>query len=409
MLARTMTTRLSSLLCSLLFLLPGLAAAQAPEPLPVHVFVRDGCVHCADAEEFFDALDRPDLRIVYHDIAEEAERTTFDRINDLAGLPSSTPVTFVAGEVIQGFATGDTTGVMILEAADRALRAGTGLTLAEYLEGKVPVRVRSDGSACPEDGSAPCEAPTGSLLVHVPLLGAVDLRAYSLPVMSAILGFVDGFNPCAMWVLVTFLLVLVQLPDRRKVWQVAGLFIAAETIMYYLILNVWFTAWDFIGLDRIVTPIVGLVAIGAGVFFLWEAKTSDGTCKVTNTEQRRKIRLRITDIASLPFTLATALAVIGLALSVNIIEFACSIGIPQAFTKILDLNGLSLLSRQAMMAIYIVMYMVDDLIVFGIALWSVEHIHLTHRYSRACNLLGGALMLVLGLLLLLKPELLRLL
>jgi hypothetical protein len=74
-------------------------------------------------------------------------------------------------------------------------------------------------------------------------------------------------------VLVTFLLVLLQIGDRSRMWTIAGLFIVAEAIMYYLILNVWFTTFDFIGLDRIVTPIVGLLAIGGGIFFLYEWKT----------------------------------------------------------------------------------------------------------------------------------------
>jgi cytochrome c biogenesis protein CcdA len=264
--------------------------------------------------------------------------------------------------------------------------------------------VTVDGGTCDEEGCIVEEQP---FMVNVPFYGPIDAKKFSLPVMSLVLGFIDGFNPCAMWVLVTFLIVLIQIGDRKKMWQIAGLFILAEAIMYYLILNVWFTAWDFIGLDRIVTPIIGLLAIGGGIFFLYEYWTSDGTCKVTNPEQRKKIHGKIKDIAEKPMTLAVAAGVIVLALSVNIIEFACSIGIPQAFTKIIEINNLSFLQTQGLMFLYIIMYMVDDLIVFGLALWGAQHLAMTSKYARWCNLIGGLLMVVLGLLLIFAPDVLR--
>lgn len=120
--------------------------------------------------------------------------------------------------------------------------------------------------------------------------------------------------------------------------QVAGIFLLAETIMYALILNIWLKTWNFVSLDAIVTPLVGILAIGGGSFFLWEALKSDGTCQVTNPAQRSKIVQRIKHISSSPLTLVTLGSILLLAFSINIIEFACSIGLPQTFTKILDMN-----------------------------------------------------------------------
>jgi hypothetical protein len=177
--------------------------------------------------------------------------------------------------------------------------------------------------------------------------------------------------------------------------------------MYYLILNVWFSAWDFVGLDRIVTPIVGLVAIGGGLFFLYEWLYADGTCQVTDGTKRSKISGQIRKLATEPFTWLTVSGIIALALSVNVIEFACSIGIPQAFTKIVEMNGLGFLETQGLMALYILFYMIDDLIVFGLALWGAGKLAQTGMYVKWCNLFGGILMIALGALLLLRPEWLR--
>jgi len=377
---------------------------------PVNVFVREDCKHCADEEAFFAQLQgsRDDFEVFYHDIGDEDHYQHFLELTVLEEIPKTTPITLVGNTIIQGFGSAGTTGVRIIELLDASAGKET-LDFEQFIaaggsEGDVET---VENGTCAED-SETCEVPEKSkFLVDVPFVGVVDIAKYSLPTISVVLGFIDGFNPCAMWVLVTFLIVLLQIGDRRKMFQIAGLFILAEAVMYYLILNVWFTAWDFVGLDKYVTPLVGLVSIGGGIFFLYEGITSDGTCKVTNMEQRAKIHSKIRNLAAEPLTWLTAAGVLALAFSVNIIEFACSIGIPQAFTKILEINVLSALKEQGLIAIYIFFYMIDDLIVFAIALAGIEKLGVTHKYSKYSNLLGGVLMLILGGLLIFAPELLR--
>lgn len=381
------------------------ALASAAELPAVHVFVREGCRHCSDEEAFFEQWSTEGGPVAaYHDISNPADRALFERLVELARLPKATPLTFVNGTVVQGFDDAATTGKGLRDLI--ASQAGKPAITPEQAIAAGKVTVSQGGATCADDPTIPCKA--ASLLVRIPFTSVtIDAATYSLPVLSGVLGLIDGFNPCAMWVLVTFAIVLIQIGDRRKMWQVAGLFILAEAVMYYLILNVWFTAWDFIGLDRIVTPIVGALALGGGIFFIYEGIMTDGTCKVTNLKQRHQTRLRIQDIATRPFTLLTALAVIGLALSVNIIEFACSIGIPQAFTKVLELNNLSFFEQHGLMLIYIIGYMADDFIVFGVALWGMQYLAVTQKYSRVTNVIGGVLMLLLGALLIFSPELLE--
>ena len=136
----------------------------------------------------------------------------------------------------------------------------------------------------------------------------------------------------------------------------------------------------------------------------WRKKEIE--CKVTNLNQRQKTKQRIENLAANPFTLFTFLAILGIAFSVNIIEFACSIGIPQAFTKILELNQLSLLQTASFIFVYIVFYMIDDFIVFGIALYGLDKLSFATKYSKLSNLLGGAVMILLGLLMIFKPDIL---
>lgn len=387
-----------------------MAAEEAPAKVLIELFERQDCAHCQAERSYLEKLsgERDDIEVRHIDINTEEGKKLFDEFTANQKLSKATPITVIGGTVLQGFDSERTTGKRIE-------------SLVEGNKGKPAVGVdgilRGQAGEVEATGAAVCDSETGictmpraePLLVTIPFTDkTIDAAEYSLPVLASVLGLIDGFNPCAMWVLVTFLIVLVQMGSRSRMWTVAGLFILAEAIMYYLILNVWFTTWDFVGLDRVVTPIVGLLAVGGGIFFLYEWYHSDGTCQVTDMEGRAKISGRIKKLASEPFTWLTALGVIALAFSVNIIEFACSIGIPQAFTKIIELNDLGFLQTQGLMALYILFYMVDDFLVFGLALWGFEKLHLTQTYSKWSNLIGGLLMLILGYLLIFHPEFLRL-
>lgn len=377
-------------------------------PIPISIFEREDCVHCQDEKAFLEELTsrRADIEIHHYDIALKSNYDLWYEFAEMEGIPKVTPITLVGNTVIQGFDTAETTGAKI----ESLVEASTGektYTIEEYIAqgGGGKVEKVSNGT-CDSDGLEPCEIDNQEELVNIPFFGPTNIKKYSIPAMSAILGFIDGFNPCAMWVLITFIVILIDAGSRKKMWQLAGIFIVAEAAMYYLILNVWFTTWDFIGLNSIITPIVGIIAVAAGTYFLYEWKTSDGTCKVGSVSHKAKTRNKIKALVQAEMTLLTLLGILGVAFSVNIIEFACSVGIPQTFTKIIELNNLSFWETQFHMAIYILMYMVDDLIVFGIALYSFEKIGVTTKYTKISHLIGGALMIVLGLILLLKPELL---
>lgn len=399
----------SSLLVVIMFVFGGLSLspAQAADRVLIEVFERQDCAHCQAEREFLAELEtkRQDIEVRKYDIADETSKELFVRFAEAENLSKATPLTVIGTEAIQGFDTAETTGELIIKSVENA--AGDDrLGIETLLSRGIKIGVEEEGAIC--DGeSGVCKKPAPEYPVRVPFFGTVNAYAFSLPVLAGLLGFIDGFNPCAMWVLVTFLLVLMQIQSRERMLSVAGLFIIAEAVMYYLILNLWFTTWDFVGLDQIVTPIIGLLAIGGGAFFLYEWKTAEGACKVIDAEKRVSIIASVKKLAHEPLTWVSAAGIVALAFSVNVIEFACSIGIPQAFTKILELNQLAFLEEQGLMALYIFFYMLDDLLVFGLALWGAQHLHLTQKYSRWSTFVGGILMLILGLILILSPEALR--
>lgn len=389
----------------------GKAIAQETTKVTIEVLSREDCSHCQDEEAYLNNLLelRNDIQVNILDLSVPENQKLWEQITELEKLPKVTPITIIGDSIIQGFDTAETSGKQFEKLIDYYQSYPSQINgFQAYLDngGNNQEALIVDGT-CTEECVLP-DSPNLMKQITLPFIGSLDLTGYSLPALAAILGFIDGFNPCAMWVLVTFLLILAQLKSRKKMLFYAGLFIIAEAIMYTLILTVWYTTWDFVGLDRIVTPIVGLVAIGGGMFFLYEWKTSKpGECKVTNLQQRQKIRSKIQAVINKPLGLGTAVGIIVLAFSVNIIEFACSIGIPQTFTKIIELNDLSLMASAGMIAIYILMYMVDDFIVFGLALYSFDKIGLSSKYSKLSNLIGGVILILLGMALIINPNFLQ--
>ena len=392
------------------------AGNSQAKKVKIEYFGRKDCKNCANLEKFLKELStkRDDFEYVEHKIDEsKEEKVFFDETTSKLKLVKGTPIIYIDGHIIQGFNTADTTGKEIESLINSGKIKDKILTLKEYVESGQTGNVSSNGAVC--TGDTVCEVPgltkgaENQVLVNIPIINkTVDLTNYSLLTMSIILGTIDGFNPCAMWVLVLFLTALIAVGNKVKMFRVAGLFILAEAVMYFFILNAWIYAWDFVGLDKWVTPLVGIVGIIGGIFFIRNYLKKGDTleCEVTDFEQRAKISKKIKDIANKPFTLLTALAIIGLALSVNVIEFACSVGIPQTYTKILQINEVPFWTRQFYTFIYIIGYMIDDIVVFGFALMSVNKLQLTTKYSKWVNLFGGILMIILGLIMLIKPSLL---
>lgn len=382
---------------------PTNAMVATPPLLNVYMFGRDECGFCKKQKEFMADAGIP---YVYLNInTDPAARALYDQVTAKHELSKVTPVTIIGERVFLGFNSALTTGADMKQAI-KAAQSGSIHTVEEHLA-YAPKQDVSFGGGCSEVG---CTEGETSYVFDLPLLGVVNLKEFSLFTLSLLLGTIDGFNPCAMWVLITFLAILAQAGSRKKMIFLAGVFIAAEAIMYNLILNVWYKTWDFVALDQIVTPLVGILALGGGTFFLWRWHKNRDTalvCDITSIDTQTKTINKFMWVANQPVTITTIFAILVIAFSVNVIEFACSIGIPQAYTKILELNMLSLLERQWYILVYTFGYILDDLVVFGLAIWGYSKLQAHgQKYAQLSLLIGGLLMLILGALLIYNPSLL---
>ncbi|MFH1285080.1 MAG: hypothetical protein ABIH99_00690 [Candidatus Micrarchaeota archaeon] len=245
-------------------------------------------------------------------------------------------------------------------------------------------------------------------ITDIPLLGTVDLRTFSLPVLAIVLGLIDGFNPCAMWVLLYMISVIMTLGDKRRMWLIAGTFVFASGILYFLFMTAWLNAFLLLGYIRIITVIIGLIALGAGILNTKEYIETRGalTCKVTDESQKTKTMNAIDSVIHAPLNLATIIGIIILAFTINSIEFACSAALPAVFTQILALSNLSTIEHYLYIGIYNVAFMFNNVLIFGLAVFAVSS-ELGEKYAKYCKIVAGILMLGIGILLLFAPQMLR--
>jgi len=359
---------------------------QAAERLPgegfeVHFFYVDGCSSCEKQKPFNEELAAryPSISLYYHNALDEA--ALLRKMLDDRGIDRTppVPVTIFDNQVFMDWDSEEITGTAI----ERALQ--------QCLAGECP----------PPTGEEP-----GSGIV-LPVFGRIVFADYSLAALAVILGLVDGFNPCAMWVLVYLISLVATLKDRRRVWLIVGSFVLASGVLYFLLMTAWLNLFLLIGFLRPVTIVIGLVALGGGIWQIREFIKARGevVCEVTSEESRAKTMARMEKIVSSPMTFATILGIIALAFVVNSIEFVCSAAIPMVFTQVLALSNLSTFRYYGYILLYVLFFMLDNLIVFGSAAVALTS-SLGVRYAKYSRPVGAAILIILGVLLLFAPRLL---
>lgn len=356
--------------------------------LTVDFFYSPSCPHCRAQHDFNARLSAefPNVAIVAHNVEDEEEAALMEFMSVMEGMPDeylySVPKTFVGKYLFVGYDNEYGRGEEIRQA------------IISELSGLNQTQNAGNESAPPA--------------IDLPFIGTVEPAKMSLPVLAIVLGLVDGFNPCAMWVLVYLISIVISMKDRKRLWIIVGSFVLASGILYFLFMTAWLNAFLFIGYFRPVTIAVGLFALGAGILALKEfAQNPQGTleCKVGDASGKKKTMGTIDALVNSPISIATIGGVIVLAFAINSVEFACSAGIPAVFTQVLALSSVGALEHYAYILLYVVFFMLDDAIIFGLAAMAVST-EFGQKYAGYCHVIGGAVMFGLGVMLLFFPNVL---
>ena len=242
---------------------------------------------------------------------------------------------------------------------------------------------------------------------NVPILGSIDAKSVSLPIFSIVVGLVDGFNPCAMWILVFLISMLFTMKDRKKMWILGLTFIGTSGVVYLLFMISWLNLASFLSSITFIRLVISIFAIVFGMIninkYVSESKKDVG-CSVTDSKKRSKIMNEIRRIVSEKSFLLAILGVMVLAISVNILELLCSLGLPVVFTQVMYLNNLSGLEYFIYFGLYILFFLIDDLFIFFIAMKTLKIKGISNKYTKYSHLIGGIIMVLIGVLMVVKPE-----
>lgn len=240
---------------------------------------------------------------------------------------------------------------------------------------------------------------------NIPILGNIDSKKTSLTLVGVILGFIDGFNPCAMWILLLLINMTLGMKEKKKMITIGLTFILTSGVIYFLSMLGIGVILD-LTMVNVVRDIIAIVAIILGIYNLYTyIKTRKDTgCHVVDKKKRKGIIKKINEIMSKKTTLLAIIGTIVLASSVNLIELACSLGFPTIYLELLSLNNVQGLSKIIYLLLYIFFYLIDDLVVFLIAVFTLKSKGISTRYNKFVNLIGGILMILMGILLIFKPE-----
>ena len=423
------------------------------ELFTVDVYTRSTCPKCIQAKAFIRQLGPqwPALRFRTFEITSDIEaRLRWQELCRSHGMVPGLPTIDFAGRVLVGYQGDGITGVQLEQlirnaAANQSQRGPAAMPSdrSSHTPGRISAHQSVLGfhpflfsQATVVDGASaldpmgatddvplpdglqldeiPEESPHDSEpqvvdVINVPVLGELSMTRLGLPLFTFLVGLVDGFNPCAMWILVFLLSVLVNIKDRRKILLIAGTFVVVSGLAYFAFMAAWLNLFLLIGIVRPVQIILGVLALLIGVinikdFFAFKKGVSLSIPESSKPGLYRRVR----EIVTAKYLTVALTGVVALAVVVNMVELLCTAGLPAVYTQILTLQDLPVWKNYSYLALYISAYMLDDAMLLTIVVATLSHRKLQEREGRWLKLISGIVILALALAMLFKPSWLQL-
>jgi glutaredoxin len=350
----------------------------------VTVYGLDTCGHCHRLKEWL--AGRDDVEVTFHEVSNQASMSTFVAHAERLGFdPRGVPVTIVGDRYWIGF--GDDTR----DAIGRAIEAEA-----------------RDWGDQPQVGESGAEAGEDRPVISVPLVGDVDLGGSSLFAASALIGFVDGFNPCSLWVLSVLLAIVLRTGSRRRVLAIGSAFLLTTGAMYALFMAGIYSAMTVIGHLGWIQAVVGVVALVFGVVSIRDYLGRKSGISLSIRESSKpgiyqRMRAVVARRRLLPALAATA----GLAVLVSLLETPCTAGFPVLWTGMLHAHGVGPAQAAFYFLVYMVPFLLDEFVIFLVAVLTMRAAKMQEKHGQLLKLFSGVVMLFLAGAMLLRPALMQ--
>jgi thiol-disulfide isomerase/thioredoxin len=395
-----------------------LSISEATNKVDAYLFYGNGCPHCAKEIKFFNSIkDKyPDLNVTGYEVYYSQENSLLMQkvANYLGAEGGGVPFLIIGDKYFVGF--GEESSPVEIESRINECLVGQcsnnvgGILGFKNEEVNPMIQEESINTEISNEDVIPykeinTELKENEKIIKLPFLGNTNIHKLSLPVLAILMGLLDGFNPCAMWTLLFLISLLLGMNNRKRMWTLGVAFIVASASVYFIFMSAWLNLVLFLGLIIWVRLAIALLALFGGSYSIREFFTSTTNgCKVTGSEKRQKVFEKLKNIVKQNNLWIALGGIILLAFLVNLVELICSAGLPAVFTQVLAMNNLSTWGYYSHILLYIFFFMIDDLFVFFIAMITLKMTGITTKYAKYSHLIGGILMVIIGVLLVFKPE-----
>ncbi|MFH1722882.1 MAG: hypothetical protein ABH950_09800 [Candidatus Altiarchaeota archaeon] len=362
----------------------------------IHIFIRQSCPHCRKILPFVEELRKKyGFDLIIYDVEKEGNRKVYEDVKNYYLIQGSGfPILFLGNKYLLGDAA-------IKENLEAEILSSSQITCAYPFE-----KQRGLTSYIPQPGDLTLE---DDWIVDLPLFGELNTASMNLSLFTLMIGLIDGFNPCAMWVLMFMLTIISYAKSRKRILLIGGIFVATSGVIYFAFMTAWLNIFLYIGYVNWMRILIGIVAVIAGLInikdFFWFRR---GVSLTLSDEKKDKILARIRKLARQEEIPALIIGTVILAVFVNLFELACTFGFPAIYTRILTLKGLPTSLYYMYLALYCVFYVVPLAAIVTVFAYTLGHQKLSPEFGRILKLLGGLLMVGLGAVLIYYPELLSL-
>lgn len=381
------------LLFSFLIIFIGILNVDAKN-VDVYLFHSNTCPHCAKEREYLESIkDDMGINIHYYEVSEFPN--VIDKVRDKLEINNSyVPLTIVGSDYLIGF--GDNTKDEVNDLINAYRNTDYCSAVKVILnDGNIEDCIEKNDGIYRESDEK-----------KIPLLGKVNVKEVSLPLISIVIGFVDGFNPCAMWVLIFLISMLFNMKNRKKMWILGLTFIFFSALVYLFFMMAWLNLASTI-ISTWFKYVIALVAIIGSIINIRsyiKDRKKDAGCQVTSSTKRKKIIYKIQKIVNEKSFILALIGIMALAFSINLIELACSAGLPVLFTQILAINNLSVFEYSLYIFLYLLFFIIDDLVIFIIAMVTLKITGISNKYTKYSHLIGGIIMFIIGILMAFKTD-----
>ena len=369
----------------------------------LYLFYSNTCPHCEAEMELLNELqeDYDNLKIYKYEISEDENSLLLNKVSEMFDINvTGVPFTIIGEKTFFGYSE-ENSKKKFIGAIEYYSSHGYIDKVGEYLGNELPTYDINNNDITVDEYIK----EYGEYTFNIPFIGNVSTKDLTLPLIAIIMGFIDGINPCAMWVLLFLISMLIGMHDRKKMWILGSAFLITSAFIYFLIMLAWLNIAVVVTKIDIIRLVIAIVALLGGFYNLYSLfKTKENGCNVTTKKDRQKILERIKKFTSEKNLILSVIGVIALAISVNLIELACSAGLPVMFTQILAINNLTGIQYISYILLYILFFLIDDLIIFIIAVTSMKVSGMSVKYGKISKLIGAILLILIGILLIFKPE-----